>query len=170
MGASNQSRGCPARGTFFPSPRRETNGGKTKIKQSKKGNYHTKKGVPRAAGAPPRLIVCPPSGAHCLKFWLGSPCWILGVLAADSQQAMQQTVAFESKWSQQAAAIREKQTVSLSFKPCVVYCSLFCLLFFIVFAIFYFLYLFFSCLFFFVVFLFFSYCLLVSNKMKHFAS
>ena len=168
MGASNQSRGCPARGTFFPSPRRETNGGKTKTKQSKKGNYHTKKGVPRAAGAPPRLIVCPPSGAHCLKFWLGSPCWILGVLAAASQQAMQQTVDFESKWSQQAAAIREKQTVSLSFKPCVVYCSLFCLLCFYCFCCFLFFIFVFSLVCFF--WLFFSYCLLVSNKMKHFAS
>ena len=29
---------------------------------------------------------------------------------------------FESKWYQQAAAIREKPKVSLSFKPCAVYC------------------------------------------------
>ena len=32
---------------------------------------------------------------------------------------------FESKWYQQAAAIREKHKVSLSFKPCAVYCFLF---------------------------------------------
>ena len=48
---------------------------------------------------------------------------------------------FESKWYQQAAAIREKHKVSLSFKPCAVYCVLFaflfCLLLFIVFVLFF---------------------------------
>ena len=48
----------------------------------------------------------------------------LGVLVAAWQQATQQTVDFESKWYQQAAAIREKHKVSLSFKPCAVYCFL----------------------------------------------
>ena len=38
---------------------------------------------------------------------------------------MQQTVDFESKRYQQAAAIREKHKVSLSFKPCDVYSVLF---------------------------------------------
>ena len=50
---------------------------------------------------------------------------------------------FESKWYQQAAAIREKHKVSVSFKPCAVYC--FCLFFvlFIVFLLFLFFCLFF---------------------------
>ena len=43
---------------------------------------------------------------------------------------MQQTVDFESKRYQQAAAIREKHKVSLSFKPCDVYCFLFVFCFF----------------------------------------
>ena len=61
----------------------------------------------------------------------GTPfCWILGVLVAAWQQATQQTVDFESKWYQQAAAVREKHKVSLSFKPCAVYFfCLFCVLF-----------------------------------------
>ena len=68
----------------------------------------------------------------------GTPfCWILGVLVAAWQQATQQTVDFESKWYQQAAAVREKHKVSLSFKPCAVYffclfCVLFVFLFFFV--------------------------------------
>ena len=46
------------------------------------------------------------------------------------QQATQQTVDFESKRYQQAAAIREKHNVSLSFKPCmfIVFCLFFVLL------------------------------------------
>ena len=58
-------------------------------------------------------------------------------------------VDFESKWYQQAAAIREKHKVSVSFKPCVVYC--FCLLFvlFIVFLLFLFFWFVFFGLFFF---------------------
>ena len=80
------------------------------------------------------------------------------------QQATQQTVDFESKWYQQAAAIREKHKVSLSFKPWVVYCFLF---------VFCFVYLFCLC-FCFLVSLFVCFCvfnyLLVSSKMKRFAS
>ena len=74
---------------------------------------------------------------------------------------------FESKWYQQAAAIREKHKVSLSFKPCAVYCfCLFCVLFFFLFFL---LVCFFGGVFFWFVFCFFNY-LLVSNQMKHFAS
>ena len=91
----------------------------------------------------------------------------LGVLVAAWQQATQQTVDFESKWYQQAAAIREKHKVSLSFKPCAVYCCLFCYCIFIVFV------LFFVCFFGFVFlvcfFGFFNY-LLVSSKIKPFTS
>ena len=84
---------------------------------------------------------------------------------------------FESKWYQQAAAIGEKHKVSLSFKPCAVYCFLFVFrfaycFFLIVFCLF-FLFVFssgcFFGLFLFVCFLFFNYSL-VSNNMKHFAS
>ena len=39
----------------------------------------------------------------------------------------------ESKWYQQAAAIGEKHKVSLSFKPCAVYCCWFVFFLFIVF-------------------------------------
>ena len=88
---------------------------------------------------------------------------------------MQQTVDFESKRYQQAAAIREKHKVSLSFKPCDVYCVLFvfCFLLFLfcflfVFCCFFWGGVFWVCLFF-VCFCFFNY-LLVSSKMKHFAS
>ena len=118
-------------------------------KQSKKG-VPQKKRVPRAAaGTPYRLIAWPPikGNRHCLKLWLGSLCWILGVLVAAWQQATQQTVDFESKWYQQVAAIREKHKVSLSFKPCAVYCCLFCLLYFYCFC-------FVFCLFFWFVFFF----------------
>jgi hypothetical protein len=53
------------------------------------------------------------------------------------QQATQQIVDFESKWYQQAAAIREKHKVSLSFKPCAVYCFfLFCVLFIVLLFVF----------------------------------
>ena len=41
----------------------------------------------------------------------------MGVLVAAWQQATQQNVDFESKCYQQAAAIREKHKVSMSFKP-----------------------------------------------------
>ena len=65
-------------------------------------------------------------------------------MVAAWQQATQQTVDFESKWYQQAAAIREKHKVSLSFKPRAVYCFLFafcfvycCLLFFVLFFVFF---------------------------------
>ena len=66
---------------------------------------------------------------------------------------------FESKWYQQAAAIREKHKVSVSFKPCVVYC--FCLLFCLLFIVFVIVVCFFGLFFFlggvFVCFLFFNY-------------
>ena len=58
---------------------------------------------------------------------------------------MQQTVDFESKRYQQAAAIREKHKVSLSFKPCDVYCVLFVFCF----LLFLFCFLFVFCCFFF---------------------
>ena len=62
MGASNQSRGVPRR-LVVPvlfSPREKTKKKNNPKKTTQKG-YHTKKRVPRAAGAPPRLIACPPS-------------------------------------------------------------------------------------------------------------
>ena len=79
---------------------------------------------------------------------------------------------FESKWYQQAAAIREKHKVSLRFKPCAAYCFLFCLLLFIVFVLIFvcFVGLFFFGLFFFAGFLFFFNYVLVFNKRKHSAS
>ena len=41
------------------------------------------------------------------------------------QTVESKTVDVESKWYQQAAAIGEKHKVSLSFKPCAVYCCWF---------------------------------------------
>ena len=78
---------------------------------------------------------------------------------------------FESKWYQQAAAIREKHKVSLSFKPSAVYCCLFCLLYFFCFLFVFLVCFFLDCFFglFFLYFLFFNY-LLVSSKMKPFTS
>jgi len=125
-----------------------------------------KRRVPLAVGAPwadPSRVI----GA-LFEALTRQPCWILGILVAvwqqATQQATQQTVDFESKWYQQAAAIREKHKVSLSFKPWVVYCFLF---------VFCFVYLFCLC-FCFLVSLFVCFCvfnyLLVSSKMKRFAS
>jgi hypothetical protein len=126
-----------------------------------------KRRVPLAVGAP--WADCfPPSRVIGALFeaLTRQPCWILGILVAvwqqATQQATQQTVDFQSKWYQQAAAIREKHKVSLSFKPWVVYCFLFCL-----FILFVFLFFWFDCLF--VCFCVFNY-LLVSSKMKRFAS
>ena len=104
-------------------------------------------------GHPLDWLLAPIKGnRHCLKLWLGSPCWILGVLVAAWQQATQQTVDFESKWYQRAAAIREKHKVSLSFKPCAVYCCLFCLLYFYCYCFLFLFFLFpFFCLFFFII-------------------
>ena len=65
-------------------------------------------------------------------------------------------------------AIREKHRVSLSFKPCAVYCFCFVFCLFVFWFVFY-LYICFFGLFFVCLFLFFNY-LLVSSKMKHFAS
>ena len=60
----------------------------------------------------------------------------------------------ESKWYQQAAAIGEKHKVSLSFKPCAVYCVLFVFCFVYCFLLFLFCFLFvFLVCFFWIVFL-----------------
>jgi preprotein translocase subunit SecE len=65
----------------------------------------------------------------------------LGVWVAAWQQATQQTVDLESKWYQQAAAIKEKHKVSLSFKPRAVHRFLFVFVVFIVFCLFFFVFL-----------------------------
>ena len=76
---------------------------------------------------------------------------------------------FESKWYQQAAAMREKHKVSLSFKPRAVYC--FCLFFVLFIVLFIVFVLFFVCFFglffwggvFLVCFLFFFIILIIFN-------
>jgi len=96
--------------------------------KNKKQNKKTQKWVPRATGAgclsSSRVI-----GA-LFEALTRQPLLDFESFVAAWQQATQQTVDFESKRYQQAAAIREKHNVSLSFKPCmfIVFCLFFVLL------------------------------------------
>ena len=110
-------------------------------KQSKKKGGTTKKGVPRDAGAPPRLIACPPSKAIGALFeaLTRQPLLDFGSFGrslaagntADCGRGEQVVSTSCGDWGE-AQSLSEFQTVRCLL--CFV-CCLFCLLFFIVFAL-----------------------------------
>ena len=97
-----------------------------KEKQSKKkgtGTTTKRKGLPRAAGAPPRLIACPPSRVVGALFeaLTRQPLLDFGSLG----RSLAAGNAADCGLWEQVVSTSCKHKVSLSFKPCAVYCFLF---------------------------------------------